>query len=133
MKGKVFDVSGSQDLENRQVIAWNRHNGLNQQWDIVYVDEAKPEPKKGEMSPWWGFVVERPFYIVSEMKAHRYLQILNNDAVIKTPNGQTYQQFYFDQRTRTIRSMANKGYSLSIQSHGRNRDLRWEGSNAVPW
>jgi len=73
MKGKVFDVSGSIDEENRRVIAWNRHNGMNQQWDIIYVDEAKPEPKKGEMSPQWGFVVERPFYIVSQMKAHRYL------------------------------------------------------------
>lgn len=90
-KGKVFDVSSALDAENRQVIAWNRHNGLNQQWDIVYVDEAKPEPKKGEMSPKWGFIVERPFYIVSQMKSNRYLSILNNNAVIKTPNGQKSQ------------------------------------------
>jgi hypothetical protein len=47
MKGKVLDVSGSIDAENRRVIAWNKHNGMNQQWDIIYVDEAKPEPKKG--------------------------------------------------------------------------------------
>ena len=72
-KGKVLDVHSGSDTENRQVIVWNKHNGLNQQWDIVYVDEAKPEPKKGEMSPKWGFIVERPFYIVSELKANRHL------------------------------------------------------------
>jgi len=72
-KGKVLDVHSGLDHENRQVIVWNKHNGLNQQWDIVYVDEAKPEPKKGQMSPKWGFIVERPFYIVSEMKSNRHL------------------------------------------------------------
>ena len=72
-KGKVLDVASGKDNENRQVHVWNKHNGLNQQWDIVYVDEAKPEPKKGEMSPKWGFIVERPFYIVSELKANRHL------------------------------------------------------------
>jgi hypothetical protein len=72
-RGLVMDVHGGHDQENRNIIVWKRHKGLNQQWDIVYVDEAKPEPKKGEMSPQWGFVVERPFYIVSQMKANRYL------------------------------------------------------------
>lgn len=38
-KGKVLDVRGGQDLENQQVLVWNKHNGINQQWDILYVDE----------------------------------------------------------------------------------------------
>jgi len=42
-----MDVSGGVDTENRNVIMWNKHNGLNQQWDIMYVDEMKPMPKKG--------------------------------------------------------------------------------------
>jgi len=46
-KGKVLDVHSGLDVDNRQVIVWNRHNGLNQQWDIMYVDEQKPEPTKG--------------------------------------------------------------------------------------
>lgn len=37
-KGKVLDVHSALDQENRQVIMWNKHNGLNQQWDIVYAD-----------------------------------------------------------------------------------------------
>jgi hypothetical protein len=46
-KGKVLDIHSARDEQNRSVIAWKRHNGLNQQWDIVYVNEWKAEPKKG--------------------------------------------------------------------------------------
>jgi hypothetical protein len=90
-KGKVLEVHGSHDVENRQVIASNTNNGISQQWDIVYVDEQKPEPKKGQMSPKWGFIVERPFYIVSELKSNRHMTQLSSDrfSIIKTPNGNT--------------------------------------------
>jgi len=95
-----LDVHKGVDMENRQVIVWNKTNGLNQQWNIVYVDEQKPEPTKGQMSPKWGFIVERPFYIVSEMKSNRVLTQLTHDkfSIIKTPNGNNNQKFYFDQK-----------------------------------
>jgi hypothetical protein len=35
-----MDVSGAKDRENQSIHMWKRHNGLNQQWDIVYVDES---------------------------------------------------------------------------------------------
>lgn len=97
-KGKVLDVHSGLDVQSRQVIVWNKHNGINQQWDIVYVDEQKPEPKKGEFSPKWGFYVERPFYIVSEMKSNRHITQLSSDrfTIIKTANGNKSQKFYFD-------------------------------------
>lgn len=94
-KGKVLDVHSALDEENRQVIMWNKHNGLNQQWDIVYADKYPAEPKKGEMNTKWGMIVERPFYIVSEMSSHRYLDWVSGVA-IKTPNGQNSQKWYFD-------------------------------------
>jgi hypothetical protein len=113
-KGKVLEVHGGHDLENRGVIVWNKHNGISQQWDILYVDEQKPEPKKGEMSPKWGFIVERPFYIVSELKSNRHLTQLasNRFSIIKTPNGNNSQKFYFDQKTRTIKLIRYSNYSL---------------------
>jgi hypothetical protein len=37
-KGKVFDVQGGLDHENRNIIAYKRHARINQQFDIVYVD-----------------------------------------------------------------------------------------------
>lgn len=130
-KGKVLDVHGGHDHENRQVIVWNKHNGLNQQWDIVYVDEAKPEPTKGQMSPKWGFIVERPFYIVSEMKSNRHLTQLSSvrDAMIKTPNGNNSQKFYFDQKTRTIRLVRSTGYSLEAKH---NNSLQYGSARAHP-
>lgn len=130
-KGKVLDVHGGHDHENRQVIVWNKHNGINQQWDIVYVDEQKAEPKKGQMSPKWGFIVERPFYIISEMKSNRHLTQLNgrHESIIKTPNGNKSQKFYFDQKTRTIKLVRSTGYSLEAKG---NNQIGYGSSYAKP-
>ena len=97
-RGKCFDVHGGVDDENRNIIAWNKHSGLNQQWNIVYADEYPEEPKKGEFNPDFGLYVERPFYIISELAEHRYLDLINNrNMVIKTRNGRKTQQWYFHQ------------------------------------
>jgi len=91
-RGKVMDVHGGVDAENRNIIVWNRHKGLNQQWDIVYADEWKGEPTKGEFSPRFGLYVERPFYIVSQLGSNRYLDLINSrNFVIKTQNGRNTQ------------------------------------------
>jgi hypothetical protein len=58
-----MDVSGGVDAENRNIIMWNKHNGLNQQWDIINVKDMKPELKKGELNKRYGLYVERPFFI----------------------------------------------------------------------
>ena len=69
-------------------MVFNRHNRLSQQWDIVYADEWKGEPTKGQMNDKFGLYVDRTFYVVSEMKSNRYLDLINNrNMVIKTPNG----------------------------------------------
>jgi len=87
-KGKVMDVSGNRDVENQNIHMWNKHNGLNQQWDIVYADDMPAEPKKGELNEDFGFYVERPFHIISQMPSRRYLDIVDGrQIVIKTPNG----------------------------------------------
>jgi hypothetical protein len=62
---KVADIQGAHDSENRNVLNWNKHKGLNQQWDVVYVDEMPAEPKKGEMNTDFNLKVETPFHIVS--------------------------------------------------------------------
>jgi len=41
-KGKVLDVAGSKDRNNQDVVVYNLHNGLNQQWDVVYTDQPEP-------------------------------------------------------------------------------------------
>jgi hypothetical protein len=65
------------------------------------------------------------------MKANRHITQLSSsrDVIIKTPNGNNSQKFYFDQKTRTIRMVRNTGYSLEAK-HGSN--LSYGGSRAHP-
>jgi hypothetical protein len=130
-RGKAMDVSGGVDSDNRNIIMWNKHNGLNQQWDIVYVDEMKPEPKKGEMNDDFNLVVDRPFYIVSELKSKRHLTQLPGQrySIIKTPNANKSQKFWWDQKTRTIRNYWDSSYSLEDAG---NKQIGWGNSKAIP-
>jgi hypothetical protein len=64
-RGKVMDVHGNRDEENRDIIVWNKHGGTNQQWDVIYKDKYPRDPKKGELNKDFGLYVDRPFYIIS--------------------------------------------------------------------
>jgi hypothetical protein len=96
-RGKVMDVHGARDDENRDIIVWNKHGRVNQQWDLIYADKWQKEPKKGEMNEDFGLYVDRTFYVVSEMGKKRYLDIIGRNFVIKTRNGRNTQQWYFHQ------------------------------------
>ena len=74
----------------------------------------KPEPKKGQLNARFGLYVQRPFHLVSFLPKHRYLDIIGRNLVIKTPNGKKTQVFWFDQKSKTIKSQHNKGWSLNI-------------------
>jgi hypothetical protein len=89
-RGKVMDISGNKDTENRNIIMWNKHGRINQQWDLIYVDEYPDEPTKGQLNKEFGLVVERDFHIVTQMSSGRYMDIIDNrNIVIKTPNGRS--------------------------------------------
>jgi hypothetical protein len=92
-----MDISGNVDAEQRNILMWNRHGKLNQQWDVVYTEDWKGEPGKGELNEEFGLYVERPFYIVSELPSHRYLDLIGNKFAIKTQNGRSSQTWYFHQ------------------------------------
>jgi len=129
-KGKVMDVSGGVDAEQRNIIVYRKHGKTNQQWDIVYADEYPEDPKKGELNNDFGLYVERDFYIVSQMKSNRYLDLLNNrQMVIKTPNGRNTQTWYFHQQSLTIRTRLNN-QSWDIKNAGRTRDMQIWSTNS---
>jgi hypothetical protein len=111
---------------------WNKHNGLNQQWDIIYVDEMKPEPKKGEMNDDFNLYVDRPFHIQSMMKSGRYLDRVGNNVVLKTPNNRPTQIWYFHQYSRTIRNKY-QNYSFNIDGNGRSNNLSVTSTNSNWW
>jgi hypothetical protein len=108
-KGKVIAVSGGLDDENRNIVMEQKNGKVHQRWKIVYVDEYKDEPKKGEMNTKFGLYIERDFHIVSAMGNNKYLdlEMSNRYPVIKTPNGRKQQVWYFDQKSLTIKSRFN--------------------------
>jgi hypothetical protein len=131
-KGKVIDVHGGIDAENRNVIVWTKHGKINQQWDVIYVDDYEGEPGKGEMNKKFGLVVERPFYIISQMASHRYLDLVSNNMVIKIRNGRPTQTWYFHQQSLTIRNKQHN-YSFNIQSNGGGKVMQVTSTNSNWW
>jgi outer membrane receptor for Fe3+-dicitrate len=76
---KVFDVSGGKDAEAQKVIMYNKHNGANQRWRIVYVDQFK-EQTKGLIEE-FGLYANRPFYIRSQLPNKRMAECQGNHDV----------------------------------------------------
>ena len=105
-------------------------NGLHQQWEIIYADEWKGEPGKGELNEDFGLYVERDFYVVTEMKSKRYLDLINNrNFVLKTANGRRTQVWYFHQQSLSIRTRYNN-QSWDIKSAGRTNDMQIWSTNS---
>jgi hypothetical protein len=79
--GKALDVSGGKDEEGRPVIVWNKHNGANQKWRVVYLDEAEKEPTKG-LHEDFGFHINRPFYLKSRMLFGRVAELVGASNIV---------------------------------------------------
>jgi hypothetical protein len=128
-----MDIHGNRDEENRDIIVWNKHGGLNQQWDRIYKDKYPREPTKGQLNKDFGFYVQRDFYIVSRMRSGRFIEVINNrNLVIKTRNGNKTQRFWFDQKTLTIKTRLNN-QSIEIENSGRKANLRIWSTNSQWW
>jgi membrane carboxypeptidase/penicillin-binding protein PbpC len=129
--GRVLMVQNEVDDENRKVITWDAsEDKIAQQWDIVYVDEYPEEPKKGELNEKYGLYVQRDFYVVSGLKSNRYLEAINNrNLVIKTPNGNKGQIWYFDQTSLTIKTRINN-QSWDIKSAGKTNVMQIWSTNS---
>jgi hypothetical protein len=131
-QGKVMDVYQGKDKEQQNIIVWKKHNGLNQQWDLIYADKFPREPVKGELNKEFGMYVQRDFYIVSQLKANRYLDLVGRNFVIKTPNGRNSQTWYFDQRSLTIKTRWNN-QSWDIRNSGRTNNMQVWSTNSGWW
>lgn len=112
---QVLALQSATDSENRQIVREARNDKIHQKWKIVYVDTSPEVPTSG-FSKDWGMWINRPFHVVTQMTSHRYLDLIGANAVIKTPNGFDSQVFFFDYKTRTIKSQKTKTLSLDIRS-----------------
>jgi len=106
---------------------------INQQWDLIYADQYPEEPKKGELNKEFGLYVQRDFHIISALPDHRYLEVINNrNMVIKTPNGNKGQTWYFDQQSKTIKTRLNN-QSWDIKSSGKTQEFQIWSTNSGWW
>jgi membrane carboxypeptidase/penicillin-binding protein PbpC len=130
--GKVMHVQGDLDTESRYIYSGKKKNHMSQQWDIIYSDQWKRDPKKGELNKRFGFYVERDFYVVSRLGSGKYLDLISNKPVIKTRNGRKTQTWWFDQKTLTVKSRSNN-YSWNINSSGNSKDIIVTSTNSNWW
>jgi hypothetical protein len=132
-KGKVLDVDGKLDRENRNVGVYPKHGDTNQQWEIVYVDEMPAEPQAGELNREFGILVDKPFHVQSMLPDGRYLDSLSGQMVIKVPNGQGSQLWEFRNADKTIFNHQHKSQAWSVQSNGRSNRMLLQRSNRNWW
>lgn len=69
---KVLDVRANKDKEAQEIIVWKRHNGLNQRWKILYLDQKEEEPTKG-LDTDSGLYRNRPFKIQTRLPSKRVI------------------------------------------------------------
>jgi hypothetical protein len=83
-----------------------------------------PTYGKGELNPEYGLYVEREFSVYTKMPSGRYMDIVDNGVVVKRRNGLTTQKWIFDDKTKTIKSVAFNGKSFHLSPTASNKDLR---------
>jgi hypothetical protein len=133
-KATALSVQSNTDNENRHItVNENPDDRIAQEWDVVYADEWKGEPGKGELNERFGLYVERPFHIVSALGSKRYLEVINNrNMVIKTQNAQRGQIWWFDQKSFTIKTKINN-QSWDIKSSGKTDVMQIYSTNSQWW
>lgn len=89
-----------------------------------------PELKDGELNKDWGFKINTPFYVISQLPDGRFLDMVGNNMLIKTRNGLPSQTWFFDQKSRTIKSQRTKSYSWTIQGRGGSSNIAASGTNS---
>ena len=49
-RGKILEVADGIDKEGSHIKVGQKHGGLGQRWEVAYLDQLVPDPKKGELS-----------------------------------------------------------------------------------
>jgi hypothetical protein len=131
---KVLDVTGSKDEEGAKVGVANNQRARNQQWKVLYIDEADKDRKKG-FNKEFGFHINRPFYIRSRMPMKRVIEChgANNVWLKRWRKNTTAQQWYFDEVSKTLKNNHWKSHSLDIQSNGGSANVRCTTTNSRWW
>jgi len=109
-----MDVTGGKDIEGQNVQVYTRHKGANQHWKIVYVDTAEDQSKG--LNKYFGFRINKPFYIVSRLPMNRIVYNTGGNTLrlMSRPQGKNAQErrrslFVFDGKSKTIQGLDREG------------------------
>jgi len=102
---KYLEVTDSKDEEGQAVGVKTSTNSRNQKWKVIYLDKAPKLETKG-LNEEFGLHINRPFYLVSELPFNRVAESIgaNNITLKRWRNNVLAQQWYFDEKSKTIRS-----------------------------
>jgi hypothetical protein len=106
-------------------MAWKKNNGRLQRWTIVYVDQMG-EDKRRVVD---GFRVDTPFYIQSRMPMKRVIGGTSY-VYMQTLTRAKTQQWKYDLKTKTIKSIQYPTYSLHVYSNGNGPYVQITTTNA---
>lgn len=132
-----MDVQGGRDREMNNVQIWKKNGSKAQKWTIIYQDKADRRKSKG-LNKHFGFEINRPFYIRSRMPMQRMVTSNGNNIYLSDyKEGNTAQQFYFDEKSKTLRSQKYKirstNKALNIGNHGRGYNLDMSSPTSRWW
>jgi hypothetical protein len=105
VKGKVITVQGG-DREGNGLIMGKRTYSWSQRFTVTYTDKEEKIATSG-VSGNFGFHIGKPFYIITRMGSGRAVEIRNGkNLVLRWRKYKSVsQQFYFDNGTKTIKSV----------------------------
>jgi hypothetical protein len=104
---------------------FNRHNRVNQRWNVRYVDET-PEEKID-----YGIPDGKPFYIVSRMPFKRVVDMQGSNVIIARSRArynnknvrQNHQLWQLNHKGGEIRNMKTTNRCFVVSSSGKGKDL----------
>lgn len=115
VNNKCFDVHSGTDAEGTHVIQYAQHKGINQKWTVVYSEDAVKEKATGFYRD-FGMKIGKPFFLLSQLPMNRALTMHGGrNLQIRTKvNTNKAQQFYFDIKSKTVKSFLYKDRSIDI-------------------
>jgi len=98
------------------------------------LDQKNSTETKG-LNEEFGFYINRPFYMVSELPFNRVAEMLGGTNMVlkRWRKNAKNQQFWFDEKTKTLRNNHWKNYCIDIQGNGGSTNLRTVSSISSRW
>jgi hypothetical protein len=131
---RVLEVKNGEDKEGQDVLVSKITYNIRQKWRLQYVDTYEDQKTSGLYTP-YQIHLGRAFIIRSRLPMQRVVTVVGGrNIVIQTHNRSNQNQIFFlDPRTKTIKSVANSGKSLDIQSRGGSSNLQIWNTSARWW